>query len=75
LNVDTDIITSIAARLLGQDVILAIIYVEILRTEVIVFIFNVIFDVTQTDIVFIFNVIFDVTQTDIVFLKKINFLL
>ena len=60
MNVDTDIITSIAARLLGQDVILAIIYVEILRTEV---------------IVFIFNVIFDVTQTDIVFLKKINFLL
>ena len=50
MNVDTDIITSIAARLLGQDVILAIIYVEILRTEVIVFIFNVIFDVTQTDI-------------------------
>jgi hypothetical protein len=42
LKVETDIIASISASLTGRAVILVIMYVEIFRTGVIVFIGNVI---------------------------------
>jgi hypothetical protein len=42
LKVETDIIASIAASLTGRAMILVIMYVEIFRTGVIVFIGNVI---------------------------------
>jgi len=42
MKVTTDIIASIAASLIGQSVILVIIYIETFKTNVIVFIGNVI---------------------------------
>jgi hypothetical protein len=45
LKVETDIIASIAASPTGRAVVLMIIYVEIFKTDIIVFIC----DVTQTD--------------------------
>ena len=40
MKVETDIITSITASLIGRAVILVIMYVEIFQTDVIVFISN-----------------------------------
>ena len=48
LKVDTEIITSIASCPVGRAVILVIMYIEIFKSDVVVFIGNV-FDITLTD--------------------------
>ena len=48
LKVETDIITSIKASLIGQAVILVVMYVETFKTDVIVLSYNV-SDITLTD--------------------------
>ena len=48
MNVETDIIDSIAASLINPTVILVIMYVETFKTDVIIFTSNV-FDITLTN--------------------------
>jgi hypothetical protein len=47
MKVETDIITNITVSLIGRAVLLVIMYVEIFKTDVIIFIGNVIMCLTS----------------------------
>jgi hypothetical protein len=47
MKVETDIITNITVSLIGRAVLLVIMYVEIFKTDVIIFIGNVILCLTS----------------------------